>query len=97
MDGLYKEYGYVHDSGSVLLAGLIGIASPFGRYHACHIIHLLLRLTVIHIVVFVLLLLRLYLIKGICIDCRANQPVFVFVCCASTSMKAILLTELVLC
>lgn len=41
-----------------------------------------------------LLLLLLFLINGIGIACRANQPAFV--CYASTGTKTTLMTELVL-
>jgi hypothetical protein len=78
----------------------MGIINPFGCQRRCHIIRLLLRLTVVLIVVFILVILLLLLplqplllIKGIGIECRANQPVFV--CCASVGMKVILLTKLV--
>jgi hypothetical protein len=75
----------------------MGIVSPFGCQCRYHIIHLLLRLTVLLIVVFALviplplLLLLPLLIKIIGMKYRTNQPVSV--CYASAGMKAILLIK----
>jgi hypothetical protein len=56
----------------------MGVTNPFGRYHRCHIIHLLLQsLILILITVFALLLLPLPFINGEIVECRADQPVFV--------------------
>jgi hypothetical protein len=79
----------------------MGITNPFSRQRRCHTIHLLRRLAVILIVVFVrlhLLLLSLPLIKRIRIEYRGNQLVLVLVlvCYASTTMRVILFTELIL-
>jgi hypothetical protein len=76
----------------------MGITNPFGRQRRCHIIHLLLRLTVVLIIIFALVVLLLLpllplLIKSISIEYRASQPVFV--CYTLASIKAILLTKLV--
>jgi len=73
----------------------MGTTNPFGRYHRCYIIYLLLQsLFLILIIVFVLLVLPLPFINGENVECRANQPVVV--CYASTGMKTTLLTELIL-
>jgi len=81
----------------------MGITNPFSRQRRCHTIHLLRRLAVILIVVFVrlhLLLLSLPLIKRIRSEYRGNQLVLVLVlvlvCYASTTMRVILFTELIL-
>ena len=74
--------------------------SPFGRYHWCHNIHLLLRpLVFILTIAFVLLLLLLHLllpprpfINEESVERMVNQ--LVFVCHTSTGMKMTLLTEL---
>jgi hypothetical protein len=51
----------------------MGITNPFGRQRRCHIIHLLLRLTVVLLLLLLLpLLLPLLLIKSISIEYRAN-------------------------
>ncbi len=83
------------------LVGLVGIANSFSHRRVYHIIHLLLLLLlpVISIIILVLLLLHLLLlplplIYETNIECRVNQ--LVFVCYASTSMRMIPLTELVL-
>ena len=73
--------------------------SPFGRYHWCHNIHLLVRpLVFILTIAFALLLLPLLLllfprppINKESVERMVNQLVFV-----STGMKTTLLTELVL-